>query len=106
MDADTAPPPDDFVSLMKGLRSGSVELDDCPEPFVESLTQMMQRSREELRASFRHDAEREARAPGVGTEAPDFALELLSPAGERTGEVRRLSAHLGRPVALVFGSYT
>jgi hypothetical protein len=50
--------------------------------------------------------EREARTPAVGTEAADFELELLSPEGKRTGELRRLSNHRGRPVALVFGSYT
>ncbi len=38
--------------------------------------------------------------------APDFALELLSEKGERTGETRRLSDAYDKPVALIFGSYT
>jgi len=41
-------------------------------------------------------------APEVGTEAPDFELQLLG-----TDEQVRLSSYFGdRPVALVFGSYT
>ena len=50
--------------------------------------------------------EREKRTPAVGSAAPDFELERLSPKGERTGQREKLSAHRGRPVALVFGSYT
>ncbi|MAG37344.1 MAG: hypothetical protein CL878_14005 [Dehalococcoidia bacterium] len=49
---------------------------------------------------------REERAPAVGALAPDFALERLSPIAGRTGRQARLSDHQGRPVALVFGSYT
>ena len=38
--------------------------------------------------------------------APDFELERLSPEGRRTGQTFRLSSGRGRPVGLVFGSYT
>ena len=51
-------------------------------------------------------AERELRTPPVGSEAPDFVLGRLSPEGAETTETVRLSDHRGRPVALVFGSYT
>jgi hypothetical protein len=50
--------------------------------------------------------ERETRVPPLGKMAPDFAAELLSPTGQRTGRQIRLSEQRGRPVALVFGSYT
>jgi len=50
--------------------------------------------------------ERESRIAPVGAMAPDFELEQLSPAGDRTGETPRLSSFRGRPVALAFGSYT
>ncbi len=50
--------------------------------------------------------EREKTTPAVGSPAPDFALERLSPEGERTGETLRLSEYRGRPLAIVFGSYT
>jgi len=49
---------------------------------------------------------REEIAPAVGDPAPEFCLERLSTAGARTGEMMRLSENLGRPVGLIFGSYT
>ena len=49
---------------------------------------------------------RRSRVPQVGTPAPDFEIERLDRARKRTGERIRLSALKGRPVALVFGSYT
>ncbi len=45
---------------------------------------------------------REEHAPKVGDEAPDFELPLLRGGGEKV----RLSDLRGRPVALIFGSYT
>ena len=51
-------------------------------------------------------AEREKKAPPVGTMAPDFEIKRLSAEGELTEEHVRLSALRGRPVALIFGSYT
>jgi hypothetical protein len=57
----------------------------------------------ELRAQME---EREKRSPAVGSGAPDFALERLSADGRPAGRSERLSDHRGRPVALVFGSYT
>ncbi len=49
---------------------------------------------------------REKNAPKVGEPAPDFELKRLSPEGKLIEERRRLSDLRGRPVALVFGSYT
>ena len=49
---------------------------------------------------------RETAAPAIGDPAPDFEIERLSPAGKRTGRMFRLSETRGRPVGLVFGSYT
>lgn len=45
------------------------------------------------------------RAPAEGAEAPDFELARLVD-GEPSDERVRLSELRGRPVALVFGSYT
>ena len=50
--------------------------------------------------------ERQSRVPRVGTPAPDFEIERIDRDRKRTGERVRLSALKGRPVALVFGSYT
>jgi len=46
------------------------------------------------------------KSPKVGEAAPDFELELLDERGNRTGEMTRLSSHFGKPIGLVFGSYT
>ena len=54
--------------------------------------------------------EREKSAPRIGEMAPGFTLERLSATGKRTGKrtgkTFRLSQARGRPVALIFGSYT
>ena len=63
-------------------------------------------SREEYDRLQEVKLERESRVAPVGTMAPDFELKRLSPQGEWTGETTRLSSFRGRPVALVFGSYT
>lgn len=49
---------------------------------------------------------REKAAPKVGERAPDFDLKRMSPEGRLTERRIRLSDLRGRPVALVFGSYT
>lgn len=49
---------------------------------------------------------REARVPKVGDDAPDFEIDVLDRQRKRTGETVRLSALRGKPVALLFGSYT
>ncbi len=41
-------------------------------------------------------------APAVGDVAPDFELPLL----DGSGEIRRSEFHEGRPLVLVFGSFT
>jgi hypothetical protein len=63
-------------------------------------------TRAEYEAMVRERAERDREAPKVGDPAPDFVIERLAPNGSRTGEMFRLSQTRGRPVALVFGSYT
>ena len=47
-------------------------------------------------------AKREESAPTVGDEAPDFELPVLDGKGAKM----RLSGLRGKPVALIFGSYT
>jgi hypothetical protein len=51
-------------------------------------------------------AEREKTVPQVGAAAPDFALRRLGPDRGRSEDRVRLSDLRGRPVGLVFGSYT
>ena len=49
---------------------------------------------------------RERKAPRLGEAAPDLTLERLKADGSRTGESFTLSSVKGRPVGLIFGSYT
>ena len=64
------------------------------------------RTREGMRQSWRERIERDKGSPRIGDEAPEFELERLSPAGMRTGETLKLSDLRGRPVGLIFGSFT
>jgi hypothetical protein len=77
-----------------------------PDKIPPELWKQMNISKERFLEIQKAVAAREARAPAVGAPAPDFELEQLSSDGERTGKRVRLSGHRGRPVALVFGSYT
>lgn len=49
---------------------------------------------------------RQAGVPQPGTEAPDFRLERMTRDRKRTGEFVTLSGLRGKPVGLLFGSYT
>lgn len=60
----------------------------------------------EYEADVRERALRDRAAPKPGEAAPDFQIERLTPDGKRNGGTFRLSLTRGRPVALVFGSYT
>ena len=51
-------------------------------------------------------AARDMKAPATGQVAPDFIAHRLSPAGELTGETFHLHKALGKPLGLIFGSYT
>ncbi len=66
----------------------------------------MMLAREAYTAMREERVERERHAPRVGAPAPDFRVERLSPDGTRSGEYFQLSEARGRPVALIFGSYT
>lgn len=61
---------------------------------------------EDYAAMVRERAQRDRAAPNVGEPAPDFEIDRLTPAGGKSGERFRLASTCGKPVALVFGSYT
>jgi hypothetical protein len=63
-------------------------------------------TREGMRQRFLDRMERDKNSPQVGEEAPDFRLELLSATGQRSDDYRSLSSLRGKPVGLIFGSYT
>ncbi|HVB81553.1 MAG TPA: hypothetical protein VNE82_16600 [Candidatus Binataceae bacterium] len=56
-----------------------------------------------------HQAEEKARqsqVPQPGISAPDFEIEVLTRGRKSTGEQVRLSSLRGKPVGLIFGSYS
>ena len=63
-------------------------------------------SKAEFDAHMHAKQARQVHAPLVGQPAPDFAIERLDTRGKQTGEAFRLSSVFGKPIALVFGSYT
>ena len=77
-----------------------------PDQIPEEMWKRMNISKEEFKAIRDQMVEREKTAPAVGSPAPDFDVERLSPQGERTDQSVRLSDHFDRPVGLIFGSYT
>jgi hypothetical protein len=60
----------------------------------------------EFEAHMAEEKAREATVPPVGSEAPDFVADVLDRDRKRTGENVKLSDLRGKPVGLVFGSYT
>lgn len=60
----------------------------------------------EIAAKMNHENERQAGVPQPGAAAPDFEIDILDRARKRSGETVSLSSLLGKPVGLIFGSYT
>ena len=85
---------------------------DLPEgvPNLENLTEeqweQIGLTPQEYEENMAAMVEREKTAPAVGDIAPDFEINRLSAGGKSTDERVRLSDLRGRPVALIFGSYT
>ena len=94
---------------MQGTNSISGDRMILPEP-MELLTakqwEDMGLSRAQFEARWSARVRRDEQSPVVGSIAPNFELEILSPHGQRTGRLFRLSSLFGKPIGLVFGSYT
>ena len=63
-------------------------------------------TRAQFEDRWRARLERDRFSPKTGSPAPDFILEVLTSEGKRSGELFQLSSLFGRPIGLVFGSYT
>ena len=61
---------------------------------------------EEFDAHQAKQKARQVKVPQPGAPAPDFELDALTRERKRSGERVRLSALRGKPVGLIFGSYT
>ena len=90
------------MSTPKWLGTSYLHPDDVPE---ERWPKLMM-TRDEYRAMVQERAERDRHAPRVGERAPDFVARRLHPGGGPAEETFRLEETRGRPVGLVFGSYT
>ncbi len=63
-------------------------------------------SEAQFEAHMAREKAREADVPAVGSLAPDFVADVLGRDRKRTGEQVQLSKLRGKPVGIVFGSYT
>ncbi len=63
-------------------------------------------SAEQFDAHMAEQKAREAGVPRVGEMAPDFVADVLGPDRQRTGAQVRLSELRGKPVSIVFSSFT
>ena len=63
-------------------------------------------SEDQFEAHMAEEKAREDIVPKVGSMAPDFVADVLGPNRQRTGAQVRLSDLRGRPVGIIFGSYT
>lgn len=63
-------------------------------------------NRQELIERWEKRLTQDLTTPAPGQNAPDFELELLGDTGKRSGDMLKLSSLRGKPVGLIFGSYT
>lgn len=63
-------------------------------------------SETQFKAHMTTESAREADVPKIGAAAPDFVADVLGPNRQRTGEQVWLSELRGKPVGMIFGSYT
>ncbi len=63
-------------------------------------------TRDGMRERFLSRLEADKNSPQIGEQAAEFSLERMSPGGERTGDFMTLSSLRGKPVGLIFGSFT
>ena len=87
--------------------------DDLPQPVADRIATISDEelefrglTREGMRERFLDRMERDKHSPKVGEEAPDFELELLGANGKRSDDQLSLSSLRGKPVGLIFGSFT
>jgi hypothetical protein len=82
------------------------EVQMTPEERKQSWLEISVINEEQFDAMREVQAKRQARVPQPGDDAPDFEIDVMDKARKRTGDTVRLSSLRGKPVALMFGSYT
>ncbi len=87
----------------KNFSTAPITMEEKKKVWIEISDHLTEESFDAMMAAH---AARETRVPRVGDMAPDFRIERLDREKKRTGEYVQLSALRGRPVALLFGSFT
>ena len=87
----------------KDFSGNAMSLAEKKKVWIEISDHLTEESFDAMMAA--HSA-REVNLPKVGDMAPDFRIERLDRDRKRTGDYVQLSALRGRPVALLFGSFT
>ncbi len=87
----------------KDFSSAPMSMEEKKKVWIEISDHLTEESFDAMMAA--HSA-REVNLPKVGDMAPDFRIERLDRDRKRTGDYVQLSALRGRPVALLFGSFT
>ena len=94
---------DDTLSLeQRAMRGAALTMEERKKLWL-SISDITEA---QLDAHFAAQMARQAGVPQPGADAPDFELDVLTRERQRTGERVRLSSLRGRPVGLIFGSYT
>ena len=93
------------IYLINWIKDWIMTRDDLPPP-SERYWEKWHISKDQYDQYIVAKKNRDKNVPEIGTIAPDFTIEKLDRAGRRTGEMFQLSSTRGKPVALVFGSYT
>ena len=96
--------------MPQNIRTSPVSLDEYGAMSMEQRRKVWLEisdiSEDEFEAHMTGEKAREAIVPKIGSEAPDFVADVLDRDRRRTGAQVRLSALRGKPVGIVFGSFT
>ncbi|MDP2645757.1 MAG: hypothetical protein Q8P24_12525 [Desulfobacterales bacterium] len=86
----------------KRLSTAGLSREEKRKLWIE-ISDLTEEEFDEMQAA--HNA-RQVRVPRAGSQAPDFELDVLDRSRLRAGDTVRLSSLRGKPVAMIFGSYT
>lgn len=93
---------DELTREQRAMRHADASLDERKRRWL-AISDI---SEQEFDRLWERQRARQAEVPQPGQPAPDFELDVLDRDSRRTGRTVRLSALRGKPVALIFGSYT
>ena len=95
--------PNEEFAHFKGFSSSDRTMEERKQVWLDISDNMTE---EQFDAMMAANKARQVKVPEQGSEAPDFNLDVLDREKGRTGEKISLSSFRGKPVGLIFGSYT